>query len=386
MRPGVDLGGQKSRFWPSIRLGNELLRRARPHPVPATTRPQSRESPSWSGPPESETGPYRHCRGRHAGERPPRHRPGQELEFLCLIGHALDKDLSAALDRPVRLANDADCFALSEGTDGGGAGATGVFGVILGTGVGGGIVYGGRLIEGPNAIAGEWGHNPCPGRPSGPTWTSGPVRPASCGRSGCVETYLSGPGLATDHRRATGPVAHGRGYRHRRRSRRARRHRDHGSPYRSPRPRPRRLHQRLRSRRDRAGRRAVAHPASLSATCRSAGASGFSRMPTRPGDAARAADWQGVAHCRASVRGHRVAESAFFGLDPRVHSSALRGMTIHDASGNAADGKRPRYRRQCPRIKSAGIRTGNQHFGAGSASRRSSFALIEKSSYSNRKS
>ncbi|HEY0524643.1 MAG TPA: ROK family protein [Stellaceae bacterium] len=118
----------------------------------------------------------------------------------CLIGRRLDRDLQAALERPVRLANDADCLALSEATDGAAAGARTAFGVILGTGVGGGIVVGGRLLAGPNAIAGEWGHNPLP-------WPSDDERPGPhcyCGRSGCIETFLSGPGLARDHHAATG--------------------------------------------------------------------------------------------------------------------------------------------------------------------------------------
>ncbi|HEV2097518.1 MAG TPA: ROK family protein [Stellaceae bacterium] len=117
-----------------------------------------------------------------------------------LIGRPLQHDLEAALARPVRLANDANCFALSEATDGAAADATTVFGVILGTGVGGGIVVGGRLLAGADAIAGEWGHNPLPWPASDET----PGPPCWCGRSGCIETFLSGPGLAADHRRHTG--------------------------------------------------------------------------------------------------------------------------------------------------------------------------------------
>jgi fructokinase len=117
-----------------------------------------------------------------------------------LIGEALDRDLSDALKRPVRLANDADCLALSEATDGAAAGAAVVFGVILGTGVGGGVVVNGRPVGGPNAITGEWGHNPLPD----PTDDERPGPPCYCGRSGCIETWLSGPGLAADHQRVTG--------------------------------------------------------------------------------------------------------------------------------------------------------------------------------------
>jgi fructokinase len=118
----------------------------------------------------------------------------------CLIGHRLDRDVAVALQREVRLANDADCFALSEAVDGAAAGARSVFGVILGTGVGGGIVVGGKLLAGVNAIAGEWGHNPLP-------WPEDSERPGPlcyCGKSGCIESFLSGPALAADHHRATG--------------------------------------------------------------------------------------------------------------------------------------------------------------------------------------
>ena len=117
-----------------------------------------------------------------------------------LIGHPLREDLSRALDRPVRLANDANCFALSEATDGAGAGAPVVFGVILGTGTGGGVVVHGRVLEGANLIGGEWGHNPLPS----PTDEERPGPSCYCGRHGCIETFLSGPGLARDHALATG--------------------------------------------------------------------------------------------------------------------------------------------------------------------------------------
>ena len=117
-----------------------------------------------------------------------------------LIGKPLAKDLEAALGRPVRLENDANCFALSEATDGAGKGAPVVFGVILGTGVGGGIVVNGKVIRGANAIAGEWGHNALPQAGNQDL----PLPPCYCGRAGCIETYLSGPGLSRDHERVTG--------------------------------------------------------------------------------------------------------------------------------------------------------------------------------------
>lgn len=112
-----------------------------------------------------------------------------------LIGQPLDKDLSQRLNREIRVENDANCFALSEASDGAAAGAGLVFGVILGTGVGGGLVAKGAVWRGRNAIGGEWGHTPLP-------WSSGaelPGPPCYCGKRGCIETWLSGPGLARDH-------------------------------------------------------------------------------------------------------------------------------------------------------------------------------------------
>lgn len=117
-----------------------------------------------------------------------------------LIGQPLDRDLSALLGREVRLANDANCFALSEAVDGAAAGARVVFGVIVGTGTGGGLVVDRKVLTGRNAIAGEWGHNPLPW-PRGGEW---PGPPCYCGKTGCVETFLSGPGMARDFREATG--------------------------------------------------------------------------------------------------------------------------------------------------------------------------------------
>jgi fructokinase len=119
---------------------------------------------------------------------------------VCLNGQPIQRDLERALARAVRITNDANCFALSEASDGAGRGAAVVFGVILGTGVGAGIVVHGRVLDGPNAIAGEWGHNPLP-------WPRDDERPGHrcfCGRCGCIETFLAGPGLERDHRSACG--------------------------------------------------------------------------------------------------------------------------------------------------------------------------------------
>lgn len=122
-----------------------------------------------------------------------------------LNGQALDQDLARVLERPVRVENDANCFALSEAADGAGAGAKVVFGVILGTGVGGGLVVDGNVVAGRNKVAGEWGHNPLP-------WMKPeeyPGRPCYCGHDGCIETFLSGPGLALDYQARSGVALEG---------------------------------------------------------------------------------------------------------------------------------------------------------------------------------
>jgi fructokinase len=122
---------------------------------------------------------------------------------VCLNGKPIKTDLEALLGREVRIANDANCFALSEATDGAGRDADVVFGAILGTGVGSGIVVRGRVLSGPNAIAGEWGHNPLP-------WPEDDERPGPgcfCGQRGCIETFLSGPALERDHLAVTGQRA-----------------------------------------------------------------------------------------------------------------------------------------------------------------------------------
>jgi fructokinase len=111
---------------------------------------------------------------------------------VWLIGHPLDRDLERALGQPVRVSNDANCFTLSEATDGAGKDSRCVFGVIIGTGTGGGIVVDGRVVEGRHRIAGEWGHNPLPW----PTAAEWPGPACYCGRTGCIETFLSGPGLS----------------------------------------------------------------------------------------------------------------------------------------------------------------------------------------------
>jgi fructokinase len=119
---------------------------------------------------------------------------------VWLNGRRLADDLARVLPRRLRFANDANCFALSEAIDGAAAGAAVVFGVIIGTGTGGGVAVGGRAWGGPNGVGGEWGHNPLP-------WPRDDERPGPscyCGLSGCLETFLSGPGVARDHALVTG--------------------------------------------------------------------------------------------------------------------------------------------------------------------------------------
>ena len=124
----------------------------------------------------------------------------QNANSVWMNGRAFGDDLKAALARPLRLANDANCLALSEATDGAARGARTVFGVIIGTGCGGGLVVDGRIISGRNRIGGEWGHNPLP-------WADGDEHPGPecwCGRRGCLETWISGTGLERDYHARTG--------------------------------------------------------------------------------------------------------------------------------------------------------------------------------------
>jgi len=190
LRLGIDLGGTKTEII-ALEGSDERLRQRLPTPqgdYPATLQTivrLVREAEHQLG-----------ARGSVGigipGTRSPDHGRIKNANSTCLIGQDLQGDLQRLLQRPVRLANDADCFALSEASDGAGAGADSVFGVILGTGVGGGIVIHGRLLAGPNAIAGEWGHNALPWR----TPADGPARRCYCGLDDCIETFLSGPGWA----------------------------------------------------------------------------------------------------------------------------------------------------------------------------------------------
>lgn len=197
MRIGIDLGGTKIEGIALAPGGNIVARRRVPTPR------------DYSGTLDTLTALVRDI--EHAvGERstvgigiPGAATPEgvvKNANSTWLIGKPLRADLEDRLGRTVRLKNDANCFAISEAADGAGAGEDVVFGVILGTGVGGGIVVGGRCLDGPNLIAGEWGHNPLP-------WMTPdelPGAPCYCGRHGCIETFLSGPGFERDYLQQTG--------------------------------------------------------------------------------------------------------------------------------------------------------------------------------------
>lgn len=204
MRIGIDLGGTKIAGVALDEAGNTLARRRVPTPhgdydatldaiatlVADLERETGRRGSVGVGTPGAispATGLFKNANSVFLNGRP---------------GHA---DLEARLGRELRVANDANCFALSEAVDGAGAGHGVVFGVILGTGCGGGIVVDGRVLVGPNAVAGEWGHNPLP-------WPSPGEYPGPecyCGRRGCIETWVSGTGLARDHEAVTGECLDG---------------------------------------------------------------------------------------------------------------------------------------------------------------------------------
>ncbi len=195
MRIGIDLGGHKIEAIALDRHGNTLYRRRIDTPPEyhyPTTLAAIRDLVMDV---ETTTGQQGSLGIGIPGTLSPATGRVKNANSTYLIGTPLDTDLAALLERQVRVANDADCFTLSEAMDGAAAQARSVFGVILGSGVGGGLVYERRLIRGVNAIAGEWGHNPLP-------WPRDEERPGPacyCGRHGCLETFLSGPSMARDH-------------------------------------------------------------------------------------------------------------------------------------------------------------------------------------------
>jgi fructokinase len=225
-RLGIDLGGTKIEIIALEGSGKEILRRRIPTPqadytatVAAVTKLVKQA--------EAELGRTGSVGIGTPGTLSRASGLMKNCNSTCLIGQPFKQDMEAALNREIRMSNDANCFALSEATDGAAAGAGVVFGVILGTGVGGGVVVNGQVLDGPNSIAGEWGHNPLPyfqfvharadrvvtghhpatGEPVVHPWPSerecnGPA--CYCGKKGCVEAYLSGPALAADHIRYGG--------------------------------------------------------------------------------------------------------------------------------------------------------------------------------------
>jgi fructokinase len=198
LRIGVDLGGTKIEIVALEADGSEVIRRRISTPAPdyvATVEALCRLVPAV----EAELGK----RGTVGIGTPGAIEPATGLlrnsNSTMLNGKPLKHDIESRLDREVRIANDANCFALSEAVDGSGAGHCSVFGVILGTGVGGGIVIDRAPLAGGNASAGEWGHNPLPWR----TADEDPGPLCYCGKRGCIETFLSGPGFASDFERAS---------------------------------------------------------------------------------------------------------------------------------------------------------------------------------------
>jgi fructokinase len=199
MRIGIDLGGTKIE---TIALGEDSRVIARQRaPTPRAYVPTLGAIADLVAAAEAQAGPATSIGLGIPGVVSRATGLVKNANSTWLIGQPLQADLESRLGRPLRIANDANCFALSEAVDGAGRGFDTVFGVILGTGVGGGIVVRRRILDGPNQIAGEWGHNQLP-------WMTDEEReqaPACyCGRSGCIETYLSGPGLERDHARASG--------------------------------------------------------------------------------------------------------------------------------------------------------------------------------------
>jgi fructokinase len=226
LRLGIDLGGTKIEIIALDASGKELMRRRTPTPqtdytaTVATVADLVRQVEAELGQTGSVGIGTPGALSRATGLM-------KNCNSTCLIDRPFKQDIEAALGREIRLTNDANCFALSEAVDGAGAGAEVVFGVILGTGVGGGVVVRGHVLDGPNSIAGEWGHNPLPyfqfaqapadrevtghhpatGEPIVHPWPSerecnGPA--CYCGKKGCIEAYLSGPAMTADHVRYGG--------------------------------------------------------------------------------------------------------------------------------------------------------------------------------------
>jgi fructokinase len=198
MQIGIDLGGTKIEGIALDAMGRELARQR--VPTPRAYDETIAAVASLVAQLESVTGQRGTVGIGIPGALMPDTGLVKNANSVWLIGQPLGADLTVRLQREVRLDNDANCFALSEASDGAAAGAQVVFGVIMGTGVGGGIVVRGRGLTGRNLIAGEWGHNPLPW-PHADEW---PGPRCYCGKHGCIESWISGPAVAADHLRVTG--------------------------------------------------------------------------------------------------------------------------------------------------------------------------------------
>jgi len=198
IRLGIDLGGTKIEIAALDSRGNEVTRRR--VPTPGDYRAIIQTIVSLVKEVEDDLGAKGTVGVGTPGSLSRTTGLLRNSNSVCLNGRAVVQDLETLLERPVRISNDANCFTLSEAVDGAGAGAPVVFGVIVGTGVGGGIAVDGRILTGCNGIAGEWGHNPLP-------WSREEELPGPacyCGKRGCIETFLSGPGMAYEVQRMTG--------------------------------------------------------------------------------------------------------------------------------------------------------------------------------------
>jgi predicted NBD/HSP70 family sugar kinase len=199
IRLGIDLGGTKTEIIALDERRIELLRRRESTPsgdydaIVALLVRLVRET-------ENEVGKRGSIGLGTPGALSPVTRRIRNSNSICLNGRPLKEDLERLLEREIKVANDANCFTLSEAADGAARNAAIAFGAILGTGVGGGVAIHGRIVEGANAIAGEWGHNPLPW----PGMDELPGPPCYCGKRGCIETFLSGVGMSADHERTTG--------------------------------------------------------------------------------------------------------------------------------------------------------------------------------------
>lgn len=194
MRIGIDLGGTKIEGIALSDAGDELYRLRIDTPqgdYPGTLRAIGQLIQSI----ENETGKQGSIGIGTPGAISPATGLMKNSNSVCMNGQPVFEDLTKLLAREIKITNDANCFALSEATDGAGRGAPVVFGVIVGTGTGAGIVIDGKVLTGPNAIAGEWGHNPLPW----PRDMELPGPECYCGKYGCIETWLSGPGIRHDH-------------------------------------------------------------------------------------------------------------------------------------------------------------------------------------------